>query len=349
MQTRAADLQGTPTLEQKVRSLADPAIHAPLPATIETVETHMSWVFLTGERVFKLKKPIREDFLDFSTLDKRARMVAQEVRLNRRLARDVYLGARALRMAPGGELTLSGAGRIVDWLVEMRQLPADRTLSAMIARDGVKPGDIRRVADALSLFYRALPSERLSASDYIDRFEAQHARTCAVLADPALGLDPERAAGALRGFDRALKAVRPALRARVDAGRIVEGHGDLRPEHVFLTAPPAIIDCLEFNRALRMVDPFDEIAFLGLECAQKGAHWIYGALHDLVSTALADAPPHAVLAFYWRYRALLRARLALLHRTEAVVRTPHRWLPLARRYLALADQADLRTRRPEDR
>jgi aminoglycoside phosphotransferase family enzyme len=134
------------------------------------------------------------------------------------------------------------------------------------------------------------------------------------------------------------------MERRVEAGRIVEGHGDLRPEHVSMTDPPAIIDCLEFSLALRSVDPFEEIVFLGLDCARFGADWVFPELFRRLGEALDDRPPHELLAFHWCYRALLRARLALLHLTEPAPRTPEKWRPLAWRYIELAEEAEDRTR-----
>ena len=170
-----------------------------------------------------------------------------------------------------------------------------------------------------------------------------------VITDPGIGFDGALVVSALSGFEAAFSAARPILRERTEAGRIVEGHGDLRPEHVFLTDPVAIIDCLDFNRALRSVDPFDEIAFLGLECARIGAPWVFEALHDNLCAALDDRPPFEVLEFYWRYRALLRARLCLSHLTDPVIRTPDKWRPLAARYISLNERLPFRPRPQEGR
>lgn len=330
-------------LSEKVRFLSDPQSYPHAPETVELRETHMSLVFLAGPLVYKLKKPVSYAVLDYSTIARRAQAVADEVRLNRRLAPEVYLAAHPLRRAPGGTLGFGTRGQIVDWLVEMRRLPDSETLAARLAAGTVTEDDIARVADRLADFYRPLPPAALSAPDYLARFAEEHQKTAEVLADPALGIDGARVARALSEFETALDAARPLLEDRVAQGRIVEGHGDLRPEHVFLTETPLIIDCLEFSLALRSVDPFDEIAFLGFECAQVGADWVFPALRARLSQALHDNPPRPLLAFYWRYRALLRARLALLHLYEPKVRTPEKWRPLALRCLDLAMEAEART------
>lgn len=338
-----------PELRDKLRFLSDPATYPDAKGDVEAIETHMSWVFLTGDRVYKLKKPVKYSFLDFRTLEKRKQDVEDEIRLNSRLSPDVYLGMRTLRQAADGSLTLDGQGTIVDWLVEMRRLPEDRTLEALMAKDEVTRADIGRVVDVLSEFYRSLPPADIEADVLIGRFETEHSETAAVLSDPKMEMNSYRVAEVLREFNASFEIARPLLRDRIAAGRIVEGHGDLRPEHIFLTEPIEIIDCLEFSRRLRTLDPFEEITFLGLEAAQMGVGWVHGALYHGLSTALHDEVPPPLLAFYWRYRALLRARLALVHLSEPQVRKPAKWRPLARHYIALAEEADVRSRPPEGR
>ncbi len=333
----------------KVRFLSDPGIYSHGPAEVEIVETHMSWVFLAGPRVFKLKKPVHYDFLDFSTLEKRALAVRDEVDLNRRLASDIYAVPRPLVMGPEGRLSLDApGGPVVEWLVEMRRLPEACNLERMIAGGELTPAHVGQVAGVLRGFYRALPPAKIAPEDYAAQFAAEFAKTRAVLSDPALALGAPELDAALAAYDRAYDAAHPLLLRRAEEGQVVEGHGDLRPEHVFLTDPPVIIDCLEFNRALRLVDPLDEIAFLGMECAKLGPEWVAGALCRGLGVALGDPPP--VLAeFYWRYRALLRARLALLHLVVQPERTPWKWRPQARDYVALSCRPELMRPPPEGR
>jgi aminoglycoside phosphotransferase family enzyme len=117
---------------------------------------------------------------------------------------------------------------------------------------------------------------------------------------------------------------------------VLDGHGDLRPEHVCLLAPPVVIDCLEFNAQLRQTDPFDELAYLSLECDLLGAPWIGPRLVSGCAAALGDAPAPALLQLYTAYRALVRARLCMAHLLDTHPRTPEKWPPLASRYIACA-------------
>jgi aminoglycoside phosphotransferase family enzyme len=152
-------------------------------------------------------------------------------------------------------------------------------------------------------------------------------------------------AGLVRRIDRAQRrflARRGHLLAqRAREGRIVDGHGDLRPEHIWLDEPIRIIDCLEFNARLRAVDPFDEIAYLSLECERLGNRHAGETIRRHLAKALRDGPSRELFVFYRCHRAMLRARLAIAHLLEPDARTPNKWPALARAYLVLAD-ADAR-------
>jgi aminoglycoside phosphotransferase family enzyme len=123
---------------------------------------------------------------------------------------------------------------------------------------------------------------------------------------------------------------------RVRCRRIIDGHGDLRPEHIWLGDPVEIIDCLEFNARLRAVDPYDEIAFLGIECERLGAAWAGEYIRRRLAHILGDWCPEELFLFYRCYRATLRARLAIAHLLEKNPRTPQKWPLRAREYLGIA-------------
>ena len=323
---------------EKVAFLGTPEAYPYRPLRVDVKETHMSWVFIAGDRVYKLKKPVRYPFLDFRTLAAREVNCREEVRLNRRLAPDVYRGVVPLTKKHNGRLALAGRGEIVDWLVEMERLPEELMLDRAILNHTIERdrGDRRidAVGDLLVAFYRACPPADLSPLSYVQQFAREHAITEVVLSDPRFDLDRAQVGYALdhvrRGMDAAI------LQDRVRLSRVVEGHGDLRPEHICLSDPPVIIDCLEFSRPLRLVDPFDELTFLALECELLDASWIGERLITRCADGLGDRPSPSLLEFYWTYRACLRARLALAHLFEPNAREPWKWVPLANRYLELA-------------
>ncbi|WP_223425411.1 hypothetical protein [Tateyamaria pelophila] len=328
------------SISEKVRFLSDAAAYPHGPKSVEVIETHMSWVFLADDLVYKLKKPVRYDFLDFGTIEKRCTAVFDEVRLNRRLAPDVYLSERALRIGADGRLTLNACGQAIDWMVEMRRLAQEQDLECMIASGGLTQVDVTGVADLLATFYQRLPSANTDQYTYYAQFADEAQKTEDILTDPTLELDEPLLTSALDGFWRAFEIAAPLLRHRVEKGFVVEGHGDLRPQHVFLSDPPVIIDCIEFSLRFRLVDPLDEVVFLGMECAHLGASWVAGSLMRRLNSVIGE-PPNDLANFYWRYRALLRARLALLHLVLQPDRTPEKWRPLARAYVALSVKPDL--------
>lgn len=321
------------SLAAKIEALSAPATYGQS-APVEVVETHMSYVFLAGQRAFKLKKPVRYPFLDFSTLDARARDCLEELRLNRRLAPDVYLGVIPLTAQANG-LVLGGSGPVVDWLVEMRRLPRDAMLDQRILTDRLDEAHLDALCDTLARFYRGAVGATISGDDYVARFLSQQRLNRDALLHSGLHNEAEHV---LDRLDKCLAGETEMLASRARDGFIVDGHGDLRPEHICLNDPVVIFDCLEFNVSLRQVDPFDEIAQLGVECAQLGAPHLLRRLTEGLARRLDQAPPWSVVALYGAARATLRARLSYAHLLEPSPRDPQKWAPLAQRYLCIADR-----------
>lgn len=324
------------SLEAKVAALRRPAAYPVPPASVEAIETHMSWVFLTSDRVFKLKKPVRSDGLDFGTLARRRFFCEEEVRLNRRLAPSVYLDVLPLRANANGALGLWAEGEVVEWLVVMRRLPAGRMLDRLLATGAAGAGDMRRLAALLSAFYGNLPPVLHDSEVYCERLAREIAHHEARLCDPELAFPSGAVRPACADLRLFLQRRRDLLAARVRAGRIVEGHGDLRPEHVWLGEPPAIIDCLEFSMELRTVDSADELAFVALECERAGAANLGHVLLQEFAALSGDAAPRELTAFYQGLRSCVRASIALWHLKEPRYRGSPVWRERADQYLQLA-------------
>jgi len=223
-------------------------------------------------------------------------------------------------------------------LVKMRRLPANRMLDHLILQGEITPPDIDALSGVLSSFYKGVAPMPLSAEDYLHVFVEEHEENRRILLQVDHNLPREELELIFAAIESAL-AARHLIASRAETHRIVDGHGDLRPEHVCLIDPTVIIDCLEFNPRLRMVDPFDELAYLGMECRRLGAGWIGNRLIERCAESLEDHPSEQLLAFYTTYRCCLRARLAVAHLLEPKVRTPEKWIPRAREYLAIATDA----------
>jgi aminoglycoside phosphotransferase family enzyme len=323
------------SLDEKVAFLSRTTSYSSPVRHVRRRETHMSWVFLAGEEAYKLKKPLRFPYLDFSTLARREGACRAELTLNRRLAPNVYRAVMPLRWSSRG-LAIGGPGEIVDWLVVMRRLDDRQTLEYALKTGGPATWQLDRLVSTLTDFYRHAGAILVSRETHLRSWHRSLAYNKSVLLDPRLALP----AGLVRTVDRAQRrflAKRSALIAnRVRDRHIVEGHGDLRPEHIWLGDPVRIIDCLEFNPTLRAVDPFDEIAFLCVECERLGAAWAGEYIKRHARLTLSDGMSEELFTFYRCHRATLRARLTIAHLLESSPRTMDKWPRLARTYLRLA-------------
>jgi aminoglycoside phosphotransferase family enzyme len=330
----AGTLSAVP-LAGKVAHLSRLAAYPHPARDLERKETHMSWVFLAGDKVYKLKKPVRFPYLDYSTLAKREAACRAELALNRRLAPDVYEAVLPLTQTAHG-LAIGDKGEIVDWLVVMRRLDERATLEHAIVTHKLEAWQLDRVVATLVDFYCRAGAVFISREFHLGNWRQSLAYNRRVLLDPRLGMP----AGLVRRIDRVQRrflAARSELIAdRVRERHIVDGHGDLRPEHIWLVNPVTIIDCLEFNARLRAIDPLDEIANLCVECERLGGFWASEHIRRRAIQALRDHVSEQLFTFYRCHRATLRARLTIAHLLESNPRTPDKWPRLARTYLRIA-------------
>ncbi len=322
-------------------------------ARLRCIETHRSRVLLVGDRVYKLRRLHAGPQGGEPALADRERVLRRELELNRRHSPPVYLGVQALGRHPGGRVELLEDGQrdrdleVIDWVLVMRRLPRARMLDQAIHAGTVEPADIDRVAARLRAFHLEGRQAGLRADRLVARIGREQRRNGQTLADAARHL------GAGRGPVRAIEQVlaqsdarwaeqRAACGARAAQGLIVEGHGDLRPEHVCLRAPIALIDGLEFSRSLRLLDPWEELCLLGLLCGVAGAAWIgprLGCAYQACASGEITRPPAELLAFYTAHHALVRARLAFAHLLAPRARRRLHWQRQTRRYLACAQAA----------
>ena len=321
----------------KVELLRRPGAYPDRPHAVDVVETHMSWVFLGDTHVYKFKKPVCYPFLDFTTLELRRRNCEREIALNRRLAGDVYVGIVPLVLNGKGALVLGGEGAPVEWLVKMKRLPGSRMLDAAIGSGTVRAADIDKVARHLIDFYYCAERVPTSGFAYRAAFADGIEANRSALAEARYKL-PTARIERLTATQRRFLALHAALlQQRASDGRIVDAHGDLRPEHICLTAEPKIIDCLEFRREFRLLDPVDELAFLEMECERLGAPWVGERIFKRYSESAADMPPESLVRFYKLFRACLRAKLAAWHIADHQIRGTEKWECRADEYLRLAE------------
>lgn len=270
-------------------------------------ETHISYVFFTADKAFKLKKPVRTPFLDFSTVAARRRATHREVKLNRRLAPDVYDGVIELRAEDG---------TVLDHMVMMRRLPADRRLSTLATSgDPAAATALDQVASVLARFHESADRSPVIAAEgtssaYIRRWDANTDELRAFTNTLVSGRLVEEVHALAHRF---LAGRTPLFHSRVAAGRVVDGHGDLLADDVFcLPDGPRLLDCLEFDDALRYGDGLADAAFLAMDLERLGRPDL--ALHflDAYRRAAGDEWPAALSDHYIAYRAQVRAKVACL-------------------------------------
>ena len=276
---------------------------------VELRETHISWVLLQGDRAYKLKKPVRLPFLDYGSLERRHHLCREEVRLNRRLAPEVYLGVRALVRADGGvRLAPEDAPGAVEYAVEMRRYDEDATLARRLDAGTAGADEVAAVGRRIAAFHagaaRPADPERAVAA-----FEAMLSENFATLrelhADPPLIDDAERLATAM------LAGRRDELLRRARTGLVRDGHGDLRAEHVVLERGIEIVDCIEFDPALREIDVGLDLAFLVMDLLRRDER-LAAALVSAYRAAGGDPGDDALVDFFAAQRALIRAKVALV-------------------------------------
>lgn len=324
------------TLAEKVAFLSLPAAYRNATTRVEVVETHMSWVFLTEQYAHKLKKPVRYEFLDFRSLEARRLNCEEEVRLNRRLAPKVYIGTVPLVVGVERKLQLDGEGEIVDWLVRMRRLPSERMLDRAILQDKVQDLELQGVAQLLADFYRNAIRVAIPPPEYRRRLSDTVTENGHALLAPEFDLPADVVAGVCDRLRETLVDSSLLFDSRVQHRHVVEGHGDLRPEHIYLGPDPVVIDCLEFNRDFRILDWADELAFLAMECERLGSPESGNLILKTCCGELDDRPPAALIHFYKAHRALMRAKLTIFHLRDEDIRDPEKWRLRAMEYLGLA-------------
>jgi uncharacterized protein len=326
-----------------VEALSDPAIYGD-PPSVEVRETHISWVFLAGQSAYKLKKPIVLPFVDYGTRERRRHMCDEEVRLNRRLAPSIYRGVRAVvPRGDGFRLEPADHPDAVEHVVWMRRFREERTLASMVARGAVREVDIEAVGARLAEFHAAAPV--VSHVEQVAATRAASEETFNVLSElcppPLL---PLVVAG--RHFTEAfLRKHGRDLRARTRAGCVRDGHGDLRAEHVLLDGELEVVDCLEFDPALREIDVGADLSFLVMDLERLGEPGLARRLVQAYRAGGGDPGEDTLIAFHAAGRAWVRAKVALI-RARQIGADRQRAEGEAQGLLELARRLSWRARRP---
>jgi len=323
-----------------IQALSDPTAYPESTTIVEIAQTQMSVVFLTDAFVYKVKKPVNLGYLDYTTLEKRKFLCGQEVRLNRRLCPDVYIGVIPITLKKG-TITLDDGGRAIEYAVKMRRLPADRMMDILLAKGQVTVEMIQRVADRVADFHaRAETSPDIGRFGSVDTVtfnaEENFNQTEKYIPRAASAKQYERLVDYTRGFIRQQTAL---LNRRVTEGRVRDCHGDLHSQHVCFTDGICIYDCIEFNDRFRYVDVAAEVSFLAMDLDR----WEHPELSkEFVGEYVArrgDRELPQLLNFYRCYFAYVRAKVNCFRLDDALLSDGQKAKALeeAKRYFALAE------------
>jgi aminoglycoside phosphotransferase family enzyme/predicted kinase len=328
-------------MPELIRSLHDPACYDHAAGPVQVIETHISWVLLTGEFAYKIKKPLNLVFLDFSSLDKRLHACREEVRLNRRLAPEIYLDVVPITGTPAAP-RVNGSDEAFEYAVKMRQFPSDATLDRLDSEGGMTVQHIESIAATLARFHlescaHAPADSPWGNPDAIWQPVAQNfAQIAPHLNDPA---DRAQLDTLQRWSESEHARLAPMMAARKRDGFVRECHGDLHLGNLAWVEDRLLVfDCIEFNPGLRWIDIQSEIAFCYMDLLQRGhADWAWLFL-NLWLEQTGDYAGLALLRFYAVYRALVRAKVAAIrtaqlagHERDAVLEEVRALLGMATR------------------
>jgi aminoglycoside phosphotransferase family enzyme/predicted kinase len=297
------------------------------------IETHISYVFLIGDRAHKLKKPIKTAFLDYATREARLWACEREIELNRRLSPDVYLGVGSV---------LDVHGLPCDSLVVMRRMPAERSLSALVRSGADVVDEVRRLARLIAGFHSAAArSAAISAAAGVDSVRANWEANFAEMQDsvgPVLAPDMAKRVELLAR--RYLSGRVPLFEERLERGMACDGHGDLKADDIFcLEDGPRILDCIEFDDHFRYGDVLADVAFLAMDLERLGARALARAFLSSYAEFSGESHPVSLIHHYIAYRAHVRAKVACIRHHQgdrSAAAEARRLLAICRRHLEQA-------------
>ncbi len=280
---------------------------------IKLIQTHISWVILTDQYVYKIKKPIEFSFLNFSTLEKRKEYCEKEVKLNKRLAPAMYLEVLPIKKSNGKYRILGNQGTIIDYAVLMRRMDETKQLDLLLDHGTVKAASIIKLADMLVSFHQgaAIVPEGEDWRELYKEFED------VVSVQNFLVKNFGKETGQLleelnRWAYQFLNSIKERIDGRNRKGFVIDGHGDLHTRNIFLLDDPVIFDCIEFNDDFRKLDLLNEIAFLCMDLERFGRFdlsKIFSERYFSKIRCIENKTDEQIFCFYKLYRANVRLKV----------------------------------------
>ncbi len=303
-----------------IQALLDPDCYPHPVDTVRLVQTHISFVLLAGDFVYKFKKPVNFGFLDFSTLEKRKYCCEQELALNRRLCPEIYLGLVRVN-EDDGIINFDGQGSLVEYGVKMQRMPEDRMMARIIDRGELQVDHIQALVDVLVPFYET--AERTSEIDTFGTAEAVSVNVLENFDQTQNFIDgrvlTQRQFDCISAYARSVLAQTDIFQARIDAGRIRDCHGDLYSANICLADKVYIYDCIEFNERFRYCDVASDVAFLAMDLDFHDLPELSKLFIDRFCVLSGDDGLRRMLNFYTCYRAYVRGKIGLFTAADPAV------------------------------
>ncbi|MFC1934092.1 hypothetical protein ACFLWC_02855 [Chloroflexota bacterium] len=327
-------------LPEMVQALFDPKAYPDASQRVELLQTQMSFVFLAGDYVYKVKKPVNLGYLDYTTLDKRHFYCQREVELNQRLCPDAYLGVVSITQ-DRGDIFIEGQGEVIEYAVKMRYLPQQAMMNELLANNGVSVEMVTSVAQRLVEFHqKAETSATISTFGDLptlaENTEENFSQTEKYIGNT---ISQETYRYIKDYTENFIENNVPLFRKRIADGKIRDCHGDLHAAHICFTDGICIYDCIEFNDRFRYCDVASEIAFLAMDLDHYGRADLSRNFVDAYVAFSQDKELLELLDFYKCYRAYVRGKVESFKLDDPHISEEEktRVLAVARRYFELAE------------
>lgn len=327
-----------------ISTMLDPAVYDHPVEQIRLIETHISWVILTGEYAYKIKKPVDFGFLDFSTLEKRHHYCEQELRLNRRLAADIYIEVVSINSqgpSATSDTVISGQGDAIEYAVKMKQFPQSAQLDNILSAGGLTADQMDAIAHMIAGFHRSIEIAGADTTYGDDAVVYGPVEENFIQIGQHIDTTPySDTLSRLKQWNKAEhNRLEPVLHQRKADAFIRECHGDMHLRNMlWLEDRPLAFDCIEFNPQLRWIDVISEVAFLIMDLQDREQDRL---ANRFINTYLEDTGDYAglsVLPFYLCYRAMVRAKVDVLRLEQGSITDNEKTQTLKRfeSYLKLA-------------
>jgi aminoglycoside phosphotransferase family enzyme len=328
-----------------VQALLKPGAYSDPPHEVELVQTQISYVFLTDDLVYKIKKPVDFGFLDFTTLEKRKYFCEKEIELNQRLCPDAYLGVVTVT-EDNGAFSIGGRGEAAEYAVKMRRLPREAMMDVLLTENRVTPDMLESVATVLVKFHQnAATGGEINAIGGINAVMQNTSENFAQTEKYVGGIIPRETFARIKRYtEEFIRVNNPLFRRRAKEGRIRDCHGDLHAAHICFGNNICIYDCIEFIDRFRYTDVAAEIAFLAMDLDHYGRPDLSRSFVDAYVSKSGDEELLKLLDFFKCYRAYVRGKIGCSQyddpyipaaEKEAILASTQSYFKLAESYTSL--------------